>query len=134
VGRGSWRGRLNGWLALAAVGAIRTGEENGLGIVFQFVDADLLAFEGDTEAEIVTAREKPIADGMIDPMAHAATDLADTNGSYLEQAGDFSLFEATNDNESVDIEVAVGRDFGMAGHREPPNVHGGAPHDWVAGL
>ena len=96
---------------MAAIGPAVTGEKNGFGVVFELMDADLSRFEGGIEAQVVAAREKPVADRAIYPAANPAHDLADADRAHAKQFGDINLFEAADDNEAVNIEVSRWRNF-----------------------
>ena len=89
-----------------------------MGIVGAFEEADLFEFEGDIEAEVVAAREEPVADGVVDPGADFADDLRDAAGSDAQGAGNGLLLLLAEDDEAVDVEVAGWRSSWQCGHGE----------------
>src|SRR5207248_10840037 len=106
----------SGGTHLAAIGPAGAREEDAFGIVFELMDADLRHFQGGVEAEVVAAREEPVADRVVHPAADPADDLADADGGNAKQRGDVGLFEAPSDDEAVDIEVTTRRNFEVVGH------------------
>jgi hypothetical protein len=87
-----------------------------LGIIVGYPESDLLFVEGGIEAEIGAAGEEPIADALVHPLADAADDLREARVGEAEGIGDMFSLPHAGDDESVDIEVAIGRVLFASGH------------------